>query len=501
MLRDKQSAILNTVTMLVVALLCLIAVPEAYAADAGGGGAFANAEARCQQIRQEVEGTDIDGVYLTEYVVKCVKTVIQEAFERFIEEFYPYVEASITAALTLAVTIFGALMLAGMIEKASRDSFVFLFKFACVLFFVLPATAREIYQMGIDGMDGLTDLVFTFGKGAGNSPRCIDNATVWDRVDCMLDMLVGIKKNANGGGGGAAQVEGISRGIMHFNFSSMFAKGGLGFMIGAIMMYVTFTIVVATLKSIQTYLAGVLGLAFMLIFEPMFVPMIMFKVSREYFNKWHRIATSMVLQPVILFGFLSFMMIAMEKMMCSGNGSFLKTTFGAQGCQKDKFPGEEMENRGAIVPKNTTFGVFTGPNAARESQGKLQDYGALGGQAVVRDQRRDPKKELDSRYSPLQSYFDSVDYSKLCQGGGDAAKCSEQVGYSAILMALTAFVFISMLNYIPNLAADLSGGLYEVPNLYAEVGSKLPGGEALEKKLSEAGNKIADGFKSMVGLR
>lgn len=490
MLKAKQAIIERLLVVLAAVLLCCFVTPAAHAQT---GGTFANSEARCQQIRQEVAGSDVDGVYLTEYIVKCVKTIATEVFEQFIEQFYPYVEAAITAVLTLAVCIFGVLMLTGSIEKSSRDSFVLLFKMACVLYFVLPSTAKEIFHMGVDSMDALTDLVFTFGKGT-TSGRCIDNATVWDRVDCLLDILIGIKKNG-GGAGGASQIQGISRGLLHFNFASMFSQGGVGFMIGAIMYYVVLSVIMATIKSIQTYLAAIIGIAFMLIFEPMFVPMIMFKVSREFFNKWHRIATAFVLQPVILFGFLSFMMIAFDKMVC-GQGGFLTVTFGQQGCQPEQYPSDMMEKNGAIIPSENIFGANTSADASEKGGGSKVKDGVFS-DAVPTDGKTKRAKQRDQSFGSMGTMFDAIDYSKLCQGGGDAAKCQEQVGYAAITLALTAFVFISMLNYIPNLATDLSGGLYEVPNLFQDVGSKLPGGEALEKKLAEAGEKMSKAFEGM----
>jgi hypothetical protein len=46
---------------------------------------------------------------------------------------------------------------------------------------------------------------------------------------------------------------------------------------------------------------------------------------------------------------------------------------------------------------------------------------------------------------------------------------------------MTTFVFISMLNYIPIMATDLAGGVFEVPNLYEKVGQKFAGADQAER--------------------
>lgn len=483
----------------------MLPLSHAYAqGGGGGGGAYGNAGQRCEQIKQQVSGADKDGAWVVEYVVMCVKTVMREAFEKFLNGFYPVVSSTITVAMTLCVTLFGVLLVTGIIEKSSRDSFVLLFKLGCILFFVKPSTVTQIYDMGNDSMDALTDIVFQFGKGSGGSGRCFDNDTVWDRIDCTLDVLIGTVKSggagaagAVAGGGGQQALEGISRGLMHSNMM-LIASTGMAAFVGLIVMYTTYQILMAIIKSVHTYLAAIMGLSFILVFAPMFIPMIMFKPTRSYFDKWQRIATSFVLQPVILFGFLSLMLIALEDILISGNGSYLKTVCGQQCDQRGVYPSKRCIESGACKTKAT--GATTRMDIGNSAERQLSTIkaGFKGGKAPVvagGGKQQSQSADMGANYT----WFDSYDMEKMGQMTGKGSEADQQkaLALSAMALALAAFVFVSMLNYIPTLATDLSGGVNEVPNLFNKVGQHLPGGEQLQKFANEATGGITskiDGY-------
>jgi len=435
---------------------------------------------QCRAIKADIISEDLDNAYLAEYLVTCVRTTIQSVFVEFINGFYPLVAAAGQAAMVLSVTIFGVLLVSGAIEKSSRDSFVLLFKLGCVLFFIQPERVEEIYGMGIDSMDSLTNIVYTFGKDQ-HSLRCYDNVTLWDRVDCMLDVIIGIVKEDEleaagkslNSGGGSVKVEGVSRGLMYFFFTNMTA-GSMGFIIGVLGFYVMYTFLFALVKSIHTFLAAIIGLSFLLVFAPMFVPMIMFRVTRSYFDKWMRICISFVLQPVILFAFLSLMMIALDTMLISGENSFMKTVMGPTADSRNASPNEALDKQGAFDGKRRVGPYVQLSNSAYIKDPRVVDTGTLGKRVESASAEGLPNQlKNDGNFTGAQLPLDTVDYNKMVQCGS-AENCMQKLGLSVLTIALTCFVFVSMLNYIPTMAADLSGGVYEVPNLFGEVGSKLP---------------------------
>ena len=123
-------------SMLLVAVMLASSLPEA-AWSASEPPTVSDADSItsvCAFFRKSIALADGDDVWLTEYIVTCIKYTITNAFLQFLTAFYGAVETPIRAAITLAVALFGVLLASGMIEKPARDSFIFLMKLACVTY-------------------------------------------------------------------------------------------------------------------------------------------------------------------------------------------------------------------------------------------------------------------------------------------------------------------------------------------------------------------------------
>lgn len=438
-------------------------------------GEYENVRGKCATIREDIRAKDRDGVYLSEYIVTCVRTVVTDAFANFIAGFYPAVEDAIGAAVTLAVLFLGAGLATGMIEKTSRDSFIVLVKIASVLYFVQVSTVMWVYESGLDTMSGFTDTVFQFGAGSTDG-RCKDNDTLWDRVDCMLDAIIGLREEEDADAPEATGGEetGIARGMLHFFFSNAFSSG-IGLVIGLLGLYVMFSFVMAVIKSIHTYLSAILGMAFILMVMPLFVPFILFKSTRNFFDKWYRIAVSFILQPVLLFGFLSLMMIAFEHMLVDGPNSMLCIAMGEDACTEHAIS-RYYENHG--IYKSTTLDQYHDVGFPEERAAEFsQSLRGVGPRMASDRLMSEMGPEALQTFFTTSRHFDAVDYERLADlvGASDEAEIQERLVLSTITLALASFVFLTMLNYIPAMATDLAGGVFEVPNLYEKVGSNFIG--------------------------
>lgn len=507
-----------------VSLMCVGIFSESARAftNKSAAGAYNNAGQNCKMIREEIELDDKDGAWITEYIITCIKAVIMGdddygitgAFEIFLNAFYPALEPIIQVAVTLAVILLGAALLAGLIEKPARDVFIFLLKLAMVVYFVQTSTVQWVYDSSIETMDALTDSVFTFGKGGEADGRCTPHAEdiLWDRVDCMLDVIIGIKQEGSGTENKVSpEKSGIKRGMMHFFFANM-TSGGMGAMIGLLGLYTLFSFVFAVLKAIHTYLAAVLALSFILILMPMFVPMLMFKVTRNYFDKWYRIAISFILQPVLLFGFLSLMMVAFDIMLVSGNNSIMRMIIGDDA--NTTVLSEALERAGVLEEKKLSQQGIIVAQASKVTDGLTGTAnGVIAGMKTTQQGRsvRDAGEinNMVLSYRPMEGInYDEL--AKLMKDTKDGSEAKERMTYAVILLAMTCFIFLSMLNYIPVMATDLAGGVFEVPNLHEMVGQNFLGAnqaESMANKVSQQvrtgirENSVFKGFEKMIGTR
>lgn len=484
-MRKMQHIIGVSMLIMFATLLCASVISSAHAAAPAYEDSAITS--KCDAIKTAIIAADLDKAYVVEYIVACTKTVVRDTFVVFLWNFYSLVSNIAKATLTLATVILGVMLVSGMVEKPSRDVFVFLFKMGCVLFFIQPTTVLDIFNMGLDSMDGLTDMMYNYSFFTSGG-RCFDSATLWDRLDCTLDVLIGTVKD-----GGGSSIQGVSRGLMHF-FASNIASTSLGAVIGMLGFYVTFTVLFAAIKSIHTYLAAIIALAFLLMLAPMFVPMIMFKQTRSYFDKWMRIAISFILQPVILFAFLSLMLVAMDTMMLTGSGSLLRV-IDPNLDQPNKFMSEALETQGVFGVK-TFERLFDPGDSSRHSLTAVED-GAMGRRAEDTRARSGDMAGAAAGYGVMATSWDKVQYDRLAHCGS-AEDCQRKLAMITLTMALTAFVFISMLNYIPHLATDLTGGVYEVPNLFTMMGSQLPGGDMVQQQMQGATNKATEAMRGGV---
>ncbi len=443
-------------------------------ASAQGALQLGTAEQRCQQFKAE-------GV-LVPYIVRCVEMMVREALVEFITQFYPMVVGTVEIVMILGVTLFGTMVAIGALEKTSRDTFVTLFKFSAIIFFIQPDQVLWLFNSGMTFLEELTDMVFQWGKLPMQQGRCMalygGDPSLWQRVECMIDVTIGIAGKGEGGPAANGELEGISRGMFHFLMTNMTTEnsGGLSPLMGGLGFYVAYTILKATIKSIHTYLAAILGLGFMLVLSPIFVPLIFFKVTRTYFDKWMRICGSFILQPVILFGFLSFMMIVMDQQLFNFTG-----TVAGEDCARDQncFIAKRLADGGADV--RTKVGAFENQAEATEETGEVnRNLRSVLGAVQERSRNQDVDLSQDSSKVGFKHPFHGYDTERWAQiaGAGDVSELLSKASASTFTLALTAFVFLSMLKYIPNLATDLSGGIYEVPNLYKQIGEKIPGLES-----------------------
>jgi hypothetical protein len=89
--------------------------------------------------------------------------------------------------------------------------------------------------------------------------------------------------------------------------------------------------------------------------------------------------------------------------------------------------------------------------------------------------------------------FTELKYDALAAVMGDGAPEDRKIAVmlAMVLLTLTMFVFLSFLNYIPVLATDITGGMFEVPNLANEVGNHIPMGTQIE----QASRQISDSVR------
>lgn len=502
---------------------------------------------------------------LTNHIAGCIRETLDMATDTFFDPqkgVYPLVKKAISAMMTLAVILFGVLAAFGMLEKVGRDSVMLLLKIGAVAYFT--TNTDMIYHTLIDVMDTTAKQVLSFVPSSGPSDgsgsdfsqiECFKNmekaqkqlnsanpanakgvAGPWLAVDCMLDSVIGIKVESKGGINQSAfndakaynekysdSDQGLSRGLFYFFFSSM-QSSILGLIIAVLGFVFIWGMINMVIKALFIYISGYLGLAVMVIISPIFIPLVLFQVTRQFFDKWVKLLISFALQPIIILIFIALTIAAVDLATFSGEYSVMYRIAGEasrqkgfslnryltqqrggggteedgskkqsaiiqdkklnlafiKGDSKDSTPIKEIINGGLIKQ-------LTDSDCTKELMNADQSVRSKCGQAYPVGLTRtnlDWKLMADARNPAVQVRPADAD-GKPTNAEKEIAR---EVLSAVIFAAVVIFVMNQLLMVIPVVSYDLFGDFGQSPNL-AKAGGSLPWQQKMRSSLGGGGRK------------
>lgn len=259
---------------------------------------------------------------LTERVVRCLQNAITTAVTSFMASFSEFFSSVIMATILLAITLFGARILMGTVQNPGTDAFMLLIKIAGVLVFTNVLGGFYIHIFGImESLAGYTlayitdppsysttgDIInlnqrSTFMESC--STRVLEGefigqtVTIWSIIDCIISRLF------TGGPTGTGVLWALAVGVFWTSF--------IGIFIFFIMVNVFITILLLVLRCVYMFLACYAYLGLLVAISPMIIPLILFRNTMKYFEKWYRQFVSMIVQPMILFGLMAFFFAVLD---------------------------------------------------------------------------------------------------------------------------------------------------------------------------------------------
>jgi type IV secretory pathway VirB6-like protein len=255
-------------------------------------------------------------------IVACIQGNVFYAVQNVLGNFIGYMSATIAALCTLAIAAWGFAMATGRRGAPSRDLAVLAMKIAIISLLMGGGINNFSYYFGAligdgtwanQGMMGeLLNLVVGYAHYSNlmYCPR-LPTATAtpsyyyaWMQVDCMLNTILGVVYS-----GGT-----LKAGFVGF-LIACFLSGSVGFFIGTIGFIMIFQIIMTVCRACYIYLAAIIGLASVAIVAPIFIPLILFKATKPYYDKWLKLTIGFILQPVFVFIFLTMMLSAFDELM------------------------------------------------------------------------------------------------------------------------------------------------------------------------------------------
>lgn len=500
-------------------------------------------------------------VGLTNKIAGCIRQTIDAGAGRFFAEIYPWLERTIGAVMTLAVIIYGILMSYGMVERIGRDSMILLFKLAVVIGFT--ANSPLLYNSAISMMDATSAAVVNFSPPSGTADnagsdfsknKCMKNMIEqqknsdpskpitgpWLGMDCLLDSVIGIRmsdlpstlkwfNDQQDSNSTTTPKEGMSRGYLFLFFSGM-QSSVMGFVFAIIGFVFLYGLVMLIIKAFYTYVSGYMGIALMIIVSPLFIPLILFHNTKEYFDKWVKLTISFGIQPIVMLVFIIFSLSAIDFAAFSGNYSIVYRMAGNAARQ----PGFNMNDylqaprlaSGAVDPANPPAATSKSiilktprtlatikadspkpvPVAGQDTQGIAK--GAITTKCTKEAIAADTAGALKACAFgyPVKVTGEFIDWDKMALARGimgppvtpDAGKTAGQkiageVLSSVLFCAIVVFVMNGLLAVVPFMAYDLMGDFGQSPNIGMAGGGGFTGGSKIISNFTSKMKNIAGG--------
>lgn len=234
----------------------------------------------------------------TERIVKCVQAALETTVQTYLLSFSDYIRPAILAAITLSITLFGVQLLMGASQITMR-TFSLLFKIAIV--FWLTDNFGGLTPAVYNTMEDLQTIVTS--SLVANDPQCPapanETVVVWSRLDCLTGKLFGFGPEVS-----------KKAGVLGIVGASLFS-GAMGVQLFATAFGAYILILLMVFRAVYTFLLAYSAVAFLILISPLMIPMMVFKVTQSYFSRWLSQLMAAMLEPIILFAFLSFFFVTM----------------------------------------------------------------------------------------------------------------------------------------------------------------------------------------------
>lgn len=309
------------------------------------------------------------------------------------------------------------------------------------------------------------------------------------------------------------QGKGLQRGLIYFFFSGM-TSSVLGVMLAVLGFIFMWGLAMMIVKALFAYLAGYIGIAFMMIIAPLFIPLALFRTTKEYFDKWAKLVISFTLQPPLILLFVSFSIAATDLALFSGDYSVMYRIAGEASRKPGFNLNKYLEENQAVRQTPAVFG-YAKTNADEvietvESTGNsvLSNRTSACTRALI--QNGDGSHPECSDVMPIQAFRNAIDWAKLAEvrdppvllSPGTERKeqqISREVMAALIFLGVVVFLMNRLMGVIPYILVDLVGEAKQTPNLLNDTTNQWSRGA--DQMSSSAGASMKGALTGLVTQR
>lgn len=402
----------------------------------------------------------LDKVFYTGNQCPQVDRGIQTSSLNVFPSFLASMRLAVTGALILYVMFYGFKLVMDN-DYANLDKVaLFIIKFIFVVYFAVGFNQFRTTQNGVDvNRNGVTEYLlplalglssnlteFIFGAGGSQGLCSYDSSRyetgyeyykMWDAIDCRVGYYFGMQLlynldstgifsslNEVGNSGTVGNPINFGNPSHHSTntpwqiliFSTLYGfllAGNIAIVACGVVFAVIFLSII--FYFLNVYLLCLVTLYVMAYISPIFVPMVLFEKTKQYFDSWLKIIISCVLQPAVVAGFIALLLTIYDSTFY-GNCQYLRHDYQSSG---------------------NIFSTFE-----------------------LRTPDTEPEKCTSSIGYKLQSVYLGAGLERVNLILFEITKINDVVGLLASFVSMLVFllIFYFMLSSVSEFAADLTGG-------------------------------------------
>lgn len=421
-----------------------------------------------------------------------VYNVIQDLISRM-SGFYLALYAPL---IIMATAWFGWKMASGQVKQLNKEAFIYAAKVGGVMTFLafFPQIHAKILLM-VQGLAEIPSAALAGFSDICNRGPDARKPDLWAQWDCAFGKLTGMTvpdPEGNVAGGG------LFMGIGAFLMSSM--TNPFGFMTGIAGFAFIGALFLAAIRAVQSYLMAIIGVSFLVLIAPLFVPLILFGVSMRHFSGWLQQLISYMIQPMILMLFMGISLTGLQYAVFQGPNSLYGTITNTNASTPQYFGHAMYSNAGSGVDISRNFrkeriikgqilvnpekmkSVPNSPNSMgydrqKDLNSSMQnvptspqinpndkDAIEIGPKLYTTDMK--VTDDLNARPGAVSKFKDYSDYIK-------------RVALSTMTTLVLSLSILVMLGKMPSMVEQLTGGS-------GLTGAKLPGADLVKKASAQA---------------
>jgi hypothetical protein len=255
----------------------------------------------------------------------------------------------------------------------------------------------------------------------------------------------------------------------------------------------------------MTYIAGYIGIAFMIIISPLMIPLVLFQRTKEYFDKWVKLLISFSMQPVLMLLFISLTITAVDLALVSGDYSVMYRIAGDASRQSSFNINSYLTEKGAIS-KEAKLLFFSKTTTNTPKDENISQANSIISnlstssdclEEVASTQSGEGKKCAGN--TATQMFRDSINWKKLAEARSPAvvpeadAKPEQQIARevlaAAIFLGVVVFVMNRLMAVVPHVILDLVGDFGQTPSM----------NRVATEQWNNAANQASGGLSSSIG--